>query len=98
MFTNHKSQFYTPEWELTDISWHIPSEKNKTLKLPPVLDEMLDIAKHLSDGIPFLRVDFYVVGEKIYVGETTFFPGAVFGKWMPEGTDKKLGDWLSINI
>ena len=97
-FTNHKRQFYTPEWELTDIAWHIPSEKNKTLKRPPVLNEMLNIAKRLSDGIPFLRVDFYVVGDKLYIGETTFFPGAGFGKWMPEGTDKKLGDWLSINI
>lgn len=95
-FTVHKRQFYSPEWALTDIAWHLPSDKSKTLPRPVVLDEMLSLAARLSKDIPFLRVDFYVVGNKLYIGETTFYPGAGFGKWMPEGTDEWLGSFLKI--
>ena len=95
-FTDHKRQFYTPEWELTDIAWHLPSDKSKTLSRPAVFNDMLEIAERLSKDIPFLRVDFYVVGKKLYVGETTFYPGAGFGKWWPEGTDEWLGQFLNI--
>lgn len=97
-FTDHKRQFYSPSWELTNISWHLPSDTTKMLKRPVVLEEMLKISAKLSKEIPFLRVDFYVVGTKLYIGETTFFPGAGFGKWMPEGTDEMLGQWLSLNL
>ena len=95
-FTDHKRQFYSPDWSLTDVSWHIPSTKSAKLAKPSVLNEMLEISTKLSDGIPFLRVDFYVVGDKLYIGETTFFPGAGFGKWAPEGTDERLGNLLKI--
>lgn len=95
-FTDHKRQFYSPDWALTDVSWHISSTTSVKLTKPLVLGKMLDIATRLSSGIPFLRVDFYVVDDKLYVGETTFFPGAGFGKWMPEGTDERLGRLLQI--
>lgn len=95
-FTDHKRQFYTPEWELTDISFHFPSDTSKQLEKPAVLREMLDIAACLSKDIPFLRVDFYIVAGKLYVGENTFFPGAGFGKWWPDGTDEWLGNFLNI--
>ena len=95
-FTDHKRQFYSSEWTLTNIAWHIPSTKSVELARPLVLEKMLDIATRLSKDIPFLRVDFYIVGEKLFIGETTFFPGAGFGKWMPEGTDERLGELLQI--
>ncbi len=97
-FTNHKRQFYDTEWHLTDIAWHIPSDKSKVLPKPANIEKILEIAALLSREIPFLRVDFYVVGKKLYIGETTFFPGAGFGKWMPEGTDEKLGEWLTLDL
>jgi hypothetical protein len=45
------------------------------IKRPQNLDVMLGLARTLSGEIPFLRTDFYVVGEKIFVGELTFYPG-----------------------
>lgn len=96
-FTNHKRQFYNTAWELTNIAWHLPSDMTKELPKPAGLEKILEISNLFAKEIPFLRVDFYVVGKKLYIGETTFFPGAGFGKWMPEGTDEVLGQWLTLN-
>lgn len=42
------------------------------LPKPKNLDEMLDVARRLSDGFPILRVDLYNIDGRIYFGELTF--------------------------
>lgn len=42
------------------------------LPKPENLDEMLDVARKLSNGFPILRVDLYNVEGHIYFGELTF--------------------------
>lgn len=63
---------------------------------PEKLDEMVRLAEVLTNGIPFVRVDFYYVEGKIYFGELTFYPGAGFEKFDPEEWDYKLGELISI--
>ena len=41
---------------------------------PKSLDEMIDAARALSKGFPFVRVDFYDVDGKAVFGEMTFTP------------------------
>ena len=41
---------------------------------PEQLEEMCVMAENLAEGIPFVRVDLYVVNKKIYFGEMTFTP------------------------
>lgn len=45
-----------------------PAEK---LSKPKCLDRMLDMAKTISNGLPVLRCDFYIVDNKVYFGEMT---------------------------
>lgn len=88
--------FYTPEWELMSVKRpNIPNAKTPLIK-PEKLDEMLDLAKKLSDNIPFLRVDFYYVNCKIYFSELTFFPASGFAPFEPDRWDKTFGDWLEL--
>ena len=42
---------------------------------PKHYDRMLEIAKELAKPFRFVRVDFYEVGDTIYLGEMTFYPG-----------------------
>ena len=42
---------------------------------PDCLDRMLEVASILSEGFPQVRVDLYVIGDKIYFGELTFSSG-----------------------
>ena len=42
---------------------------------PKNYERMLEIAKKLAEPFLFVRVDFYEVGDSIYLGEMTFYPG-----------------------
>ena len=63
---------------------------------PDCFDEMIRLAKKLSNGIPFLRVDLYEVNGKVYFGELTFYPGIGMSRFEPEEWDEKVGQWLNI--
>ena len=65
-------------------------------KKPKHLDKMLELAKILSYEIPFVRVDFYEIDDKIYFGEITFFPGSGMVKLEPVEWDYKLGEMIKL--
>ena len=96
-FNGHKRQFYNAEWNHMDISFHFPSDTTKVIPKPKCFDEMLKQARVLSKGFPHLRTDFYVIGDKLYIGELTFFHGTGMGKWTPDIFDAEMGDWLDLS-
>lgn len=46
------------------------------VKRPVCLDQAIKLAETLSSPFPFVRVDFYLLGERIVFGELTFTPAA----------------------
>lgn len=61
---------------------------------PPVprhLDEMLDMARRLSEGHGFLRVDLYDLADRAVVGELTPYPLAGHQRFWPTSLDRDLG-------
>lgn len=60
---------------------HIPVQSGGSPNASPLperpkhYDKMLEIAKRLAQDFLFVRVDFYEVGDDIYLGEMTFYPG-----------------------
>lgn len=69
--------------------------KNKSSK-PLNFQKMIKISELLSRDTKFLRVDFYIINCKLYVGELTFFPGGGFSKFYPESADYKLGKMIKL--
>lgn len=63
---------------------------------PSDLDTQIMIAKKLSYGIPYSRVDLYSIGGKTYFGEITFYPMSGMGKFAPEEWNYKLGEMLIL--
>ena len=57
---------------------------------------MFEIARRLSKGINFVRVDLYQCKDKIYFGEFTFFPDAGFDANIIPETDKYFGDLIEL--
>lgn len=57
---------------------------------------MCEIAARLSAPFPFVRVDLYSVGKKVYFGELTFIPGAARIPITPVEYDKILGEGLPL--
>lgn len=73
---------------------------NDNSKIEPIKPlefiELKELATVLSQGIPHLRVDFYVVNGKIYFGEFTFFHNSGFEKFKPEEYDYIFGKWIKL--
>jgi hypothetical protein len=59
---------------------------------------MIKTAEKLSTGFPFLRVDFYEINNRMYVGELTFHPGGGVETFNPKSWDFQLGSWLKLPI
>lgn len=96
-YTDHKRKFFDTEWNEMDVTFHQPYQSDKVIKKPACLDEMLELSRKLSAGFPHLRTDFYIVNDRLYVGEMTFFHGTGFGKWTPESFDAEMGSWLDLS-
>ena len=84
-----------------DMDWNIMPFRRKGYKSetrvdrPQCLNEMKELARRLSADVPFVRVDFYEVDGRPFVGELTFTPG-MFLKFEPQEWDFKLGEYLSL--
>lgn len=89
--------FYDINWNKMPFERHYPNSKI-ILEKPQNYDLMIKLAEKLSKNIPFLRVDFYEINNKIYFGELTFYPGAGLEKFRPESWDQTLGEWININV
>lgn len=90
-----KVTFFDREWKKMRFERRYPFD-NKKIKAPKNLSKMIELAEVLSSNIPFVRVDFYEINEKIYFGELTFYPGCGFEKFKPEKWDRIFGDWLEL--
>ena len=71
------NNFYDLNWNLTDIETGLPHFYRKPeiiFNKPKNLDIMLNYSRKLSEEFVFVRVDFYNINGKIYLGELTFTP------------------------
>lgn len=93
---NHvKSDFYDMNWKKQDFRWYY-EPSGKTFPEPECFENMKMYAKVLSEGFPFVRVDFYEVNGKVYFGELTFFHGGGLGWFKPEKIDFELGNKIIL--
>lgn len=67
------------------------------VRIPENIGEMFSIARKLSAGHPFIRVDMYNIGGRIYFSELTFFThGGFFILYPDQSWDRRLGDYLDL--
>ena len=65
-------------------------------KKPKGFDEMQRISAFLSQNIPHLRVDFFEVNSKVYLGELTFFHMSGLTEISPPEWNLKMGSWIQL--
>lgn len=95
-FYNKYMNWYDKNFNL--LPFNRPDRKNSSeIEINKELfDKMSALSEKLSGDLPFVRVDFYLVKDKIYFGEMTFYPSCGFGIFEPEEWDKNLGDLLDL--
>ena len=90
-----KVTFFDKNWNKQMFERHYPMSKNE-ITPPKNLSKMILLAEKLSKGIPFVRVDFYEINDKIYFGELTFYPGGGYEKFDPEYYDELIGSKICL--
>ena len=94
--TGTRMNFYDINWEPMGIHFgHYPPLSTEFPK-PATYEEMKRLTAELSKDCPFLRVDFYEIKGRLYIGELTFFPGAGLEQFCPMTKDYELGEWLHL--
>ena len=87
---------YDRDWKKTDMKLEYPSIENDVCEKPAQYQEMVEIAEKLSEDIPFVRIDCYIVDNKVYVGEATFFPWGGFQRFSDEKWNDYLGSLITL--
>lgn len=96
-FTNHKRNFYDLDWNIIhNVSIKYPCDESAAIPKPEKLEEMLEYARILSKPFIHVRVDFYIVENKVYFGELTFSNGAGFDVIKPRKFDIQLGSYIHL--
>lgn len=91
---NVYENFYDMDFKAVMINHGFPRHQPEFEK-PSQFELMKGLAEKLSSGLPFVRVDFFQVEEKVYFGEFTFYDWGglrpFVGDW-----DAKLGGLLNL--
>lgn len=97
--TNETIDFFDTEWQHLDFVGLNPLANNSSVphKCPENLKKQIEIARKLSAGIPFSRIDLYESGIGTLFGEITFYPASGIGSFRPDKYDRLLGEMLDIS-
>ena len=89
--TETKFDFFDREFNHLPFTNGHPNAKMIPEK-PKKFGEMIELSELLSKSIPFVRMDFYEVEDKVYFGEMTFSHWSGLVPFDPPEWDEKMGD------
>lgn len=92
---NVKFDYFDADFSPLDIRQPYPNSATLPAK-PERYQEMLDIARTLSQGHPHVRVDLYEVNGRVYFGELTFYHFGGMEPFIPSRWDTVFGEWLTL--
>ncbi len=95
-FSDHVRNFYDLEWNFINVENGKKNDKNRQIGKPRQLNEMLNIARKLSDGLIHVRVDLYLISNRIYFGELTFHHGGGGMYVSPDSFDYEWGSYIKL--
>lgn len=82
---------YDRDWVKSDIDIDYPS-LDIIVDKPSAHEDMIKTAEKMSEGIPFVRTDCYIIDNSVFIGEMTFFPWGGFMKFKDEKYNTMLGE------
>lgn len=92
---NESIDYFDAEWNLLELKQNYPNSETHIEK-NVLLEKMLELSHKLSEGTPFLRVDWYIPNDRLYFSEFTFYSDCGFAKFTPEDWDYKLGEMIKL--
>lgn len=89
------------DWYDMDLQ-HLPIKSkgygnaNRVIVPFPEWEQMKKIARDLSEGMPYVRVDLYLINHQIYFGELTFFHDGGVVALEPQKWEYIFGSWIEL--
>ena len=94
---NLHANIYDTNWNWFDLGWHDFKQDPEHLDKKPVeLEKMLDYSRKLSKDFRFVRVDFYIIKDKLYLGELTFSPDGGIFRYKDKDTELYWGNQIKL--
>lgn len=92
--------FFDMDWNILPIlaKGHGDGNHHKVVPMPACFSEMKEVVQKLCFDIPFVRVDVYLINNKVYFGEYTFFHDGGIVDFEPEEWNYKLGEMIKLPI
>lgn len=87
--------FYDMDFKPLDID-HGFKRHNPEFDKPEEFELMKQLARKLSKDIPFVRIDFFYVENKVYFGEYTFYDWGGMKPFRDLKWDIILGSWIKL--
>ena len=88
--SNHKRNLNDLNWKQLPYKVNLHYATFPSPKKPRCLKELVKLASILSKGFSYVRVDFYIINEKIYFGEMTFYSEGGLADIIPSSFEKRL--------
>lgn len=102
-FGTHRRNLYDKDWNLLPFTFSMldkdrnPKTPNgKILQRPKNLKLLIELGEKLAEPFPYVRVDFYILNNKIYFGELTFHHGGGYEQFTPEKWDLHFGNKIPL--
>ena len=95
-FEKRSNDHYDENFDIMPWYAFYKPSKNPVKEKPAHYDEMVRLAEKLSEGIPSVRVDFYVHKDHVYFGEITFYTWGGFLVFTPDEWDMKLSKYITL--
>jgi hypothetical protein len=89
-----RTDLRTPEWEDPGFHSALYAPSDVQPERPATLEQMISLAERLAAPVDFVRVDFYVIGDRIVFGELTNYPNGAANRFVPASADALLGGYL----
>ena len=91
------SNIMNSEWESLNIILNGNPPLPENIKQPIELEHTISLAEKLTNNIDYLRVDFYLIDNRIVFGELTNYPMAGKNIYNPENFDHQMGKILILD-
>ena len=88
--------FLSMDWESVPFGRSDYAPFEQIPSKPDTIGEMTELAKTLSTGLPFVRVDFFEYRGTPRFSEMTFHPCGGFMPFEPPEWDAKVGEMLGL--
>lgn len=95
-YGNYKIDSYDRNWRKTTIAKDGPMS-DLIYKKPKEFEKMIKFSELLALDIPHVRIDWFIVKDKLYFGEITLYEASGFEHFDNPGDDYLLGSWITLD-